>query len=370
MPEKHALLSASSSSRWLKCTPSARREAQYPDESSPFAEEGTRAHALAEKTLKNYLHGGSGKVMADDAEMQESVQKYVDICIEKLGAAKAVSSDAICGIEIRLDFSRVVPGGFGTGDCVLVSDAGIEVIDLKYGKGVPVNAVGNTQMRLYALGAYQRYGLLFDTDQITMTIVQPRLDSVSSDTLSIGDLLDWGEEIKPIAEKAFKGEGECVAGNHCRFCKAKVRCRAHHDYLLKNLKFTPQDDLTDSEIAEIIEKAKEIKSYISDVEDYALDKALKGKKWKGLKLVAGRSVRKITDEAKAAELLKAGGFTDIYRPQELKTITNLEKLAGKKHLAEILKDVIEKPEGKPTLVPESDRRKEITVFNDELVKEN
>ena len=185
MPEQHALLSASSSSRWLVCTPSARLESLYPNGSSAYAEEGTKAHALAEKTLSAFLKGGSGKVECEDAEMREAVQRYVDTCIEKITAAQAASPDAVCGVEIRLNFSSWVPKGVGTGDCVLVSDAGIEVIDLKYGKGVPVHAEGNTQMRLYALGAYARYGLLFDTDSITMTIVQPRLDSISSDTLAM-----------------------------------------------------------------------------------------------------------------------------------------------------------------------------------------
>lgn len=369
MPEQHALLSASSSSRWLVCTPSARLESLYPNGSSAYAEEGTKAHALAEKTLSAFLKGGSGKVECEDGEMREAVQRYVDTCIEKITAAKTASPDAVCGVEIRLNFSSWVPKGFGTGDCVLVSDDGIEVIDLKYGKGVPVHAEGNTQMRLYALGAYARYGLLFDTDTITMTIVQPRLDSISSDTLAMDELLAWGSKIRPIAEKAFRGEGDCVAGGHCRFCRAKIKCKAHHDYLLDDLNFTIPDELTDDQLAGIVLKAKEIKSYISDVEAFALAEALKGKKWKGLKLVAGRSTRKITDEEKAIDLLKAGGYTDVYKPQELKTLTALEKLVGKKNLAELLKGVIEKPEGKPTLVPQSDRRKEIAVFDDKLIEE-
>lgn len=365
---KHALLSASSSSRWLVCTPSARIESEYEDVSSPFAEEGTKAHALAEATLRDFLKGGSGKVECENAEMQEAVQMYVDTCVEKITAAKATSPDAICGVEIRLNFSAWVPHGFGTGDCVLVSDDGIEVIDLKYGKGVPVSAKGNTQMRLYALGAYARYGLLFDTDQITMTIVQPRLDSISSDTLNLKDLLSWGAKVKPIAEIAFKGDGKCVAGGHCRFCKAKTECRAHHDYLLDGVNFTIADKLSDDELGDLVLKAKEIKNHLNDVEDFVLEKALKGRKFKGIKVVAGRSVRKITDPEQAAEILHTNGYEDIFKPQELKTLTALERMVGKKKLAGILAPVIEKPEGKPTLAPESDRRKELVVFDDELVK--
>lgn len=298
-------------------------------------------------------------MIKDDAEMQEAVQSYVNICIEKINEARTASPDAQIRVEQRLDFSRWVPEGFGTGDMVMVSDKYFEIVDLKYGKGVPVSAVNNSQMRLYALGMYDAFGYLYGADEVRMTIVQPRLDSVSTETITVKDLLAWGEDVKKKAKIAFKGDGEFCAGNHCRFCKARNACRAHAEYELKNVKEDLQTtELEDFEISDILLRSKGIKAWLDGLESYALGKALDGYDWPGMKLVEGRSNRKITDDEIAAyQLLNAGfGAEVIYKPKALKSITDLEKLCGKKMFGELMSGVIEKPPGKPTLVSEKDKR--------------
>lgn len=363
MPGTHAILSASSSSRWLACPPSARINAELPETTSVYAEEGTKAHALAEKTLKGYLAGGPAEVQSDDEEMKEAVQRYVDACIEKINAAKAASPDAVVHVEFRLDFSTYVPDGFGTGDMVIVSDRSLEICDLKYGKGVPVSAEGNTQMRLYALGAVEEFGMLYAFDTVYMTIIQPRLDSVSTDALSVEKLLDWGRSIIPIAKLAYDGKGDFQAGDHCRFCKFRPRCKALAAYMTEKTALRKKQTLTDLETVAILQAAKDIKRWLTDLEDYALGKALDGYDWPGMKLVEGRSKRVITDpDAAAAALIDKGFDADaVYKPRELQTLTALEKLVGKKSLAEALGDLIEKPDGKPTLVELSDKRPPLDV---------
>lgn len=363
MPGTHAILSASSSSRWLACPPSARINAELPETTSVYAEEGTKAHALAEKTLKGYLAGGPAEVQSDNEEMKEAVQRYVDVCIEKINAAKAASPDAVVHVEFRLDFSTYVPDGFGTGDMVIVSDKSLEICDLKYGKGIPVSAEGNTQMRLYALGAVEDFGMLYAFDTVHMTIIQPRLDSVSTDTLSAGKLIDWGRSIISIAKLAYDGEGDFQAGDHCRFCKFRPRCKALAAYMAEKTALRKKQTLTDLETVSILQAAKDIKRWLTDLEDYALGKALDGYDWPGMKLVEGRSKRVITDpDAAAAALIDKGFDADaVYKPRELQTLTALEKLVGKKALAEALGDLIEKPDGKPTLVELSDKRPPLDV---------
>lgn len=363
----HAILSASASSRWLHCTPSARLERKFPDTSSPYAEEGTQAHAYAERFLNQFLKTGKTTIaIKDNAEMQEAVQAYVNICIEKINEARTASPDAQIKVEQRLDFSRWVPEGFGTGDMVIISDEFLEIIDLKYGKGVPVSAINNSQMRLYALGMFDAYGYLYGADEVRMTIVQPRLDSISTETITVKDLLAWGEEVKEKAKIAFAGKGEFCAGAHCRFCKARHTCRAHADYELKNIKEDLQaPELEDFEISDILLRAKGIKTWLDGLEAYALGKALDGYEWPGMKLVEGRSTRKITDSELAAyQLLNAGfGVEVIYKPQALRSITDLEKLCGKKMFGELMSGVIEKPPGKPTLVSADDKRQAIEIAN-------
>lgn len=363
----HAILSASASSRWLHCTPSARLERKFPDASSPYALEGSRAHERAEYFLNRFLKTGDSNVLIrEDVEMNDAVQAYVNICVEKINEARTASPDAQIRVEQRLDFSRWVPEGFGTGDMVMVSDKYFEIVDLKYGKGVPVSAVNNSQMRLYALGMYDAFGYLYGADEVRMTIVQPRLDSVSTETITVKDLLAWGAEVKKKANVAFKGEGDFCAGNHCRFCKARNTCRAHAEYELKNVKEDLQmAELEDFEISDILLRAKGIKTWLDGLEAYALGKALDGYDWPGMKLVEGRSNRKITDDVIAANNLMNAGFSteEIYKPQALRSITDLEKLCGKKMFNELMSGVIEKPPGKPTLVSADDKRQAIELQN-------
>ena len=362
MPEVHATLSASASHRWLNCTPSAQLEAKVPDKTSSFAEEGTRAHALAEKRLNKFLEGKplKRKPKDIDGEMWEAIGQYIDICIEKINEARSVSPDAEVHVEERLDFSPWVPEGFGTGDMVIMSDSYIEVIDLKYGKGVKVSAENNSQMMLYALGLYNSYGILYGAEKVRMTIVQPRIGNISTAEMSTEDLLAWGASIQPIAQKAFEGAGERCAGEHCLFCKVKTTCRKLADYELEKVQEDLEpDDLTDVDISDIIMRADSIKKWLTALEEYALSKALNdGIVWPGLKVVEGRRVRKISDEAAAQTVLINAGYEaeDFLKPPALKTITELEKLMGKKVFAETLKDYIIKPQGKPTLVINSDKR--------------
>lgn len=380
MAKKHALLGASSSARWLVCTPSARLEAMFPDEQSPYAAEGTVAHDLAESILRHKLEGKKAPKLDDySTEMVEAVNRYVDICEEKVNEARARSSDAEAMIEARLDFSRWVPEGFGTGDMVIVADGILEVIDLKYGKGVPVSAIENTQMRLYALGAYDANEFLYDVKSVRMTIVQPRLDSVSTDEMALEELLDWGEEIKPIAQRAFNGEGNCTPCDYCNFCKARHTCRALSDTCLTAFYKDGgklNQLLTDSEVSDILAIKDLIAKWIKGVYDFAYEKALAGEKqWPGFKLVEGTSRRTITDPDAAAKTLLDNGYKeeDIFKPRELEGITNLQKVLGKKGVSEYLEAYIDKPEGKPTLVPDSDKRPAINTvetmmneFDDEV----
>lgn len=380
MAKKHALLGASSSARWLVCTPSARLEAMFPDEQSPYAAEGTIAHDLAESILRHKLEGKKAPKLDDySTEMIEAVNRYVDICEEKVNESRARSSDAEAMIEARLDFSRWVPDGFGTGDMVIVADGILEVIDLKYGKGVPVSAIENTQMRLYALGAYDINEFLYDIKSVRMTIVQPRLDSISTDEMALEELLDWGEEIKPIAQRAFRGEGECTPCDYCNFCKARHTCRALADTCLTAFYKDGgklNQLLTDSEVSDILAMKDLITKWIKGVYDFAYEKALSGEKqWPGYKLVEGTSRRTITDPEAAAKTLLDNGYKeeDIFKPRELEGITNLQKVLGKKGIAEYLEAYIDKPKGKPTLVPDSDKRPAINTvetmmneFDDEV----
>lgn len=380
MAKKHALLGASSSARWLVCTPSARLEAMFPDEQSPYAAEGTVAHDLAESILRHKLEGKKAPKLDDySTEMVEAVNRYVDICEEKVNEARARSSDAEVMIEAKLDFSRWVPEGFGTGDMVIVADGILEVIDLKYGKGVPVSAIENTQMRLYALGAYDVNEFLYDVRTVRMTIVQPRLDSVSTDEMALEELLDWGEEIKPIAQRAFNGEGSCTPCDYCNFCKARHTCRTLADTCLTAFYKDGgklNQLLTDSEVSDILAMKDLITKWIKGVYDFAYEKALSGEKqWPGYKLVEGTSRRTITDPEAAAQTLLDNGYKekDIFKPRELEGITNLQKVLGKKGVAKYLEAYIDKPESKPTLVPESDKRPAINTvetmmneFDDEV----
>ena len=365
---RHAVLSASSSHRWTKCTPAARLELEFDDTESSAAAEGTAAHALAEHKLRKALKMRSKKPISpfDCDEMDEYTDAYVDFVLEQLELAKQSCSDPLVLIEQHLDFSKYVPDGFGTGDCILISDKALHIIDLKYGMGILVNAERNSQMMLYSLGALEIYDSLYDIDEVSMTVFQPRRDNVSTWTIPVDDLRDWAEnELRIKAELAFKGEGEYCPGDWCTFCRAAVKCRARAEEKLKlaQSEFLLPPLLSDSEIEEVLGKLNDITKWANDLLAYATDAAVNhGKQWLGYKVVAGRSVRKFKDEDAVAEAAKVNGYKDIYR-QSLITLTEFEKLMGKAKFNEVLGDLIYKPPGKPTLVPVSDKRPAIYVSN-------
>ena len=365
---RHAVLSASSSHRWTKCTPAARLELEFDDTESSAAAEGTAAHALAEHKLRRALKMRSKKPISpfDCDEMDEYTDAYVDFVLEQLELAKQSCSDPLVLIEQHLDFSKYVPDGFGTGDCILISDKALHIIDLKYGMGILVNAERNSQMMLYSLGALEIYDSLYDIDEVSMTVFQPRRDNVSTWTIPVDDLRDWAEnELRIKAELAFKGEGEYCPGDWCTFCRAAVKCRARAEEKLKlaQSEFRLPPLLSDAEIEDVLGKLNDITKWANDLLAYATDAALNhGKQWSGYKIVAGRSVRKFKDEDAVAEAAKANGYKDIYR-QSLITLTEFEKLMGKAKFNEVLGDLVYKPPGKPTLVPVSDKRPAINVSN-------
>lgn len=375
MPDQHAVLSASSSHRWIACPPSALLCAKGKDTPSEFAMQGTDAHSLCEYKVKKAL----GQPTADptenltyfDSEMADSTDLYAQFVLEQTEAAKEKCSDPIVLVEQRLDFSQWVPGGFGTGDCVIVADETLTVIDFKYGLGILVSAEQNTQMMCYALGALELFDGIYDIKEVSMTIFQPRRDNVSTYTLTKEELLRWADEVlSPAAQLAAKGEGEFKAGSHCQFCKAKATCRKRAEYNLELARydFEMPANLEDEEIEVILSKADELVSWAADVKEYALQQAVSGKEWTGWKLVEGRSNRRYVNEAAAAEKVKAAGY-DPYDHKVL-GITAMTKLLGKTKFEELLGGYIEKPQGKPTLVPMSDKRPAMNTAANDFKEDN
>lgn len=364
----HAVLSASGSHRWLNCTPSARLELEFENTGSEAAREGTAAHALCEHKLKRALHMRSRRPVSDydSDEMEECTDAYVDFVMEQYEAAKQVCEDPVILIEQRLDFSCYVPDGFGTGDCLIISDDRLHIIDFKYGMGVLVEAEDNPQMKLYALGALAVYDALYDIREVSMTIFQPRRENVSTWTIPVEDLKAWAEnELKPRAKMAYDGEGEYLPGEWCTFCRAAVRCRARAEEKLKlaQTEFRMPPLLTDAEIEDILAVLPDLTKWANEITAYALDTALNhGKEWIGFKVVQGRSVRKYRDEVAIAEAAKEAGYKDIYR-QSLIPLTEMQRLMGKDRFEEILGGLITKAPGRPTLVPKSDRRPAMNVSN-------
>ncbi|MGI6700754.1 MAG: DUF2800 domain-containing protein [Christensenellales bacterium] len=364
----HAILSASSSHRWLNCTPSAWLEQEFENTGTEAAREGTAAHALCEHKLKLALQQKSTRPVSDyDCdEMEEYTDAYVDFVMEQYEAAKRTCADPIILIEQRLDFSCYVPGGFGTGDCVIIADGLLHIIDFKYGMGVLVDAERNPQMMLYALGALGIYDHLYDICEIAMSIFQPRRENVSTWRISVDELRTWAEnELKSRAEMAFNGEGDYLPGPWCTFCRAAVRCRARAEEKMElaRFEFKLPPLLSDTEIESILSRLPDLTKWANEIFTYATDIAVNhGKEWQGFKVVEGRSVRKFTDEKTVAEAAKAGGYTDIYR-QSLITLTEMQKLMGKDKFEKILGGLITKAPGKPTLVPMSDKRPAMNVTN-------
>ena len=365
-PKAHAILSASSSHRWLNCNPSARLEQEFEDQASDAAAEGTAAHALCEHKLRKALKLRSRKPISkyDSDEMDEFTDGYVQFVLEQLTEARQTCPDPQILIEQRLDFSCYVPDGFGTGDALIVADKLLHIIDFKYGLGVLVDAYQNPQMMLYALGALRIFDCLYDIDEVAMTIYQPRRENVSTWAISVNDLKTWAEDtLKPKAELAYKGEGEYTPGPWCQFCKAAVRCRARAEAKLElaRFEFAQPPLLTDEEIEEILGKLDDLTRWASEITAYAQDAAINhGKVWSGYKLVESRTNRKYTDEDAVIAAANAAGYHDIFK-KSLIPITEMERLMGKAQFKEILGGLVIKPQGHPTLVPASDKRPAIAI---------
>lgn len=373
---KHAYLSASASHRWLACPPSAKLCANILDQASEYAQQGTDCHELCaylvEKALGRDVIDPTENLTYYDAEMQNCAEEYRNYVLEQIEAAKEFCKDPQVMIEQRLDFSRWVENGFGTGDCVIVADEVLQIIDYKHGLGILVSVGddehgGNSQMMCYALGALEVFGDIYDINQIKMTIFQPRRDNISTYTISKKNLLKWADEVlAPTAQLAYVGKGEFNAGDHCTFCKVKATCRKRAEYNLELAKydFEMPATLDDAEIAAILEKVDEMISWGNDIKDYALQQAQSGVHFEGWKIVEGRSNRKYTDENAVADTVKDAGF-DPYE-KKLLGITAMSTLLGKKKFEELLGGLIYKPPGKPTLVPESDKRPAMNTAKDDF----
>jgi len=360
MSRPHSGLPPSSAKMWIACTPSAMKNAELPDQTSEYAQQGTDAHALCEYKLLTAL----GKSPDDPRPTLQNLDQEMEDCSDEYltFVQQNIAPTSIVMVEQRLDFSEYAPGGYGTGDCVIVTDGNLHIIDFKYGKGIPVSAGSdeegvNPQLACYALGALSAFDGIYDIDTVSMSIFQPRLNIAETYTISKDDLLAWGRcTLAPAAEKASKGEGEYVAGDHCTFCKFKPQCRKRAEYQLEIAKydFAKPDALEDDEIEAILARADEFISWASDIKEYALNAAIAGKTWNDYKLVEGRSVRKYISDSEVAKAVRKAGY-DPYEKKVL-GITAMTKLLGKQKFEDLLGSLIEKPAGKPTLVPMSDKR--------------
>jgi hypothetical protein len=368
----HALLSASGSKKWLTCAGSATLEATFPDEESPYAAEGTFAHAVFEHEMSARL----GKLERDLAAYRDSEwwseELYEHVCsaadaLENLLATIARNDMAVL-LEQRVDYSRWVPEGFGTGDVLAVAGGTLLVADLKYGKGVAVDAVGNSQLRLYGLGAVQLLGDLYDIERVRMLVLQPRMNNYSAEELTLDELVQWADDyVAPRARRAFDGVQEYVPGEHCSsgFCKARFTCatRAQHALSLARSEFALREPetLTQEQILQVLSRGDEVVKWVTDVQGWAQKQAEQGRQWPGYKIVEGRSIRRVTDPEQAAAALVAAGYPEaLLWSRSLVSLGELEKLVGKAKLPKLLGDLIQKPAGKPALVPEADKRPAIT----------
>ena len=374
-PKGHAILSASSSDRWLHCPPSARLCESYDDKGSNYAAEGTDAHALCEFRLRQALGmeatDPTENLIWFNEEMNDCATGYAAYVLEQVEVAKQTCTDPVVLIEQRVDFSRWVESGFGTADCIIIADGTLQIIDYKHGLGVLVSAKENPQMQCYALGALELFDGIYDINSVRMTIYQPRRDNVSTYKISKDKLYRWADEVlKPAADLAFAGDGNFLCGEWCGFCKAKHECRARADANMElaryDFKLPPL--LTDEEVEEILVRADDLVSWAADIKEYALQQAISGKKWNGWKLVEGRSNRRYTNETAVAGVVTDAGF-DPYEHKVL-GVTAMQKLLGKSRFDELLAAYIEKPQGKPTLVPESDKRSAMNTAKNDFMEEN
>lgn len=379
MAGKHALLSPSAAHRWMNCTAAPLLERDVEDKGSAFAEEGTLAHAYCAKKLKEFLGLSVDEEKAEIAqldeqyhsdEMDEYTDTYKTIVLEKFNAARAKTKDAQLLVEVKLDFSHYVPDAFGTSDAIIIADGVMEVIDFKYGKGVKVSAVENPQMMIYALGAWDLFNFEYDIRKVRMTIVQPRIDNLSEFELDAADLINWAvDELQPKANEAYAG-GKQKPGNWCQFCKVKANCKALSSMCIEAQQANPDPRKISKEVMErtILPFLSTFKTWLTGVEEYSLEQALSGVQYRGFKIVEGRSIRKITNPTAVRELLdKEGLAKEAYiKPTELRSITDLEKLIGKKRFCTICAKYINKPQGEPTLVPESDKRPAFNQAEDDF----
>lgn len=364
----HAVLSASGADKWLNCPPSARLEESYPDTSSPYAKEGTLAHEIAEFKARNYFietlpkrtfTSKLNKFKKDELyqnEMDEYTESYLEYIKE---VAMKYPSKPYIALEKKIDFSKYVPDGYGTCDCILIHGNDMHIIDFKYGKGVQVSAENNSQLMLYALGALEAYSMLYQIETVHLSIFQPRIDNISCFEISAANLLSWAVgEVEPKAKLAYDGIGDFKAGEHCRFCKAQAQCRAKAESIISVFPVKEEPALlTDDEIGLILAKAKELVSWSNAVEDYALNAILSGKEIQGWKAVEGRSVRVFSDADKAFEKIVESGTPEemLYERKPL-SLSQIEKLLGKKEFESIVSSFVIKPQGKPTLAPSDDKR--------------
>lgn len=357
----HAILSASSSARWLACPPSALAAEAYKNEGTEFTREGTLAHEVAEATARMAMEPGlkyrDTWPEGVDQEMIDCAKEYTAYIMEQLK-----SDTATILLEQRVDFSPWVPDGFGTADCIIIQGKTMDVIDYKYGKGVAVSAEDNPQMKLYGLGALNDYGFAYDIETIRLHIFQPRLNSISVDELCVGKLMAWAEmKVKPTAEKAAKGEGDYNPGEHCRFCPHAGRCRALTEtcteYVTAHGMEAHVPVLASWEVADILRKESLITLWLKRVKDQALTSLLNGGEIPGFKVVAGRGSRDWADELEVAEVLRSSGYSDEeITKTELLSVAAMEKALGKKKVAEIVGGHILTHTGAPTIAPETDKR--------------
>lgn len=373
-PSEHAVLSASSANRWLHCPPSVRLSEGYMDKASVFAMEGTSAHELCEYKLRSALgmeaENPTENLDFYNIEMEECAEGYATYILELVEKAKETCSDPVVMVEQRVDFSRYVPEGFGTADCIIIADDILNIVDYKHGKGVEVSAEDNPQMKLYALGALELFDCLYDISKVQMTIFQPRLSNVSVFVMDKADLLNWAnDELTAKAELAFEGKGELCCGEWCKFCKAKANCkeRARVNMEMAQYEFRKSSLLTDEEVVNILSKIDELTSWASDVKNFALEQAVRGKQWPGWKVVEGRSNRKYTDEGTVAQVVKNAGYNPY--DEKIMGITNMTKMLGKEKFNELLGDFVERPQGKPTLVPEDDNRPRMNTAKEDFKEE-
>lgn len=362
----HARNSPSALHRTLNCPPSLVLGEQFQDEESQYAAEGSAGHALAEHLIKKHLKQRTKRPVSDyySDDLMEAVEDYVAFVIEQIEDAKRECKSPLFSVEQRVDISEYSPDCFGTADMVIVTDRVAHVIDLKLGRGVEVSAEENPQLMAYGLGVLEMAEMLYDIEVVRLTIYQPRINNFSTWEITPEALKKWGEEIlKPRSAMALAGAGEFQAGSWCRFCKARNQCRARAEEFLRlaKMEFRQPALLSDDEMAEIIKVSDELAKWASDVYAYAQDQAIiHGKQWKGYKLVEGRSNRKYSSEDEVAEAAKNAGYTDIYK-QTLIGVTEMERLMGKKEFARILGQLVYKPQGKITLVPDTDKREAIQI---------